>query len=326
MKSNERSFLCGARTGPVLREARTGPVVPEALPNVRTLYVHLLAALERHLLPGTPVECTYVFVCTLAQPPPSGSLLTHPVRGRAYVWVMSNPAKNSTQKAQQAGSQAAPQRAGEPKVLLHYHPWSRAAGVRWLLEELGVPYDLHFVNLHAPGGVPESYRAIHPHKKVPAVEIDGQILTERAAITIDLADRFPQAGLAPAIGDPLRSAYLRMLVYCDSVYDPCVAAKVHGLQYAPGDYSFGGYDDMLRNVQKHLAQHDYAAGDRFTAADTQLGSSLAFTIHVLSAVPLLPEFEAYLARVTERPAYLRAKELDAALMKSQGVAPGAAAE
>ena len=264
------------------------------------------------MLPREPreIERTFVFARSLERYVlPGGSLLTHPVRGQAYVWGMSNSAKNPA-----------------PKIALYYHPWSRAAGVRWLLEELGVPYDLRFVDLHAPGGVPESYRAIHPHKKVPAVEIDGQILTERAAITIDLADRFPQAGLAPAIGDPLRSAYLRMLVYCDSVYDPCVAAKVHGLKYAPGDYSFGGYDDMLRNVQKHLAQHDYAAGDRFTAADTQLGSSLAFTIHVLNAVPLLPEFEAYLARVTQRPAYVRAKELDAVLMKAQGGAPGAAAE
>src|SRR6187431_2881345 len=198
-----------------------------------------------------------------------------------------------------------PTQQAQPKIRLYYHPWSRAAGVRWLLEELGVDYELRLVDHRAPGGVPESYRAIHPHKKVPAVEVDGQILTERAAITIDLAERFPEAKLAPAPGDPLRSAYLRMLVYCDAVFDPCVAARVHKLQYAPGDYSFGGYDDMIRNVQNHLRQHAFAAGDRFTAADTQLGSSLGFTIHVLNAVPLLPEFEAYLARVTQRPAYTR---------------------
>jgi glutathione S-transferase len=216
-----------------------------------------------------------------------------------------------------------PAKSPASSIVLHYHPWSRAAGVRWLLEELGAPYQIAFVDFHAPGGVPESYRAIHPHKKVPAVEIDGQILTERAAITIDLADRFPEAGLAPAIGDPLRSAYLRMLVYCDSVYDPCVTAHVRRLDHAPGDYSFGGYADMLDNVQRHLATRPYAAGDRFTAADTQLASSLAFTIHVLNAVPLLPEFEAYLARVTTRPAYVRAKQLDAELMQAHASAPAA---
>lgn len=208
-------------------------------------------------------------------------------------------------------------KTSQSKIALYYHPWSRAAGVRWLLEELGVDYELRFVDFLAPGGVPESYRAIHPHKKVPAVELDGQILTERAAITIDLADRFPEAGLAPALGDPMRSAYLRLLVYCDAVFDPCVTAKVRQLDHAPGDYSFGGFEDLMRNLQNHLRQHPFAAGDRFTAADTQLASSLAFTIHHLQAVPFLPEFQAYLARVADRPAHVRVRELDAALMQAR---------
>jgi len=222
-------------------------------------------------------------------------------------------------------------RKAQPKILFHYHPWSRAAGTRWLLEELGVSYEIHCVDVNAPGGVPESYRAIHPHKKVPAVEIDGEILTERAAITIDLADRFPEAGITPAIGDPLRSPYLRMLVYCDSVFDPCVTAKTRGLDHKPGDYSFGGFEDLIQNLQNHLKKHDFAAGSRFTAADTQLASSLGFTIHMLKTVPFLPEFQAYLARVANRPAHLRAQELDAALMQShsasaESAGPTAAAE
>lgn len=204
-----------------------------------------------------------------------------------------------------------------PKIVLHYHPWSRAAGTRWLLEELGVPYEIKFVDFNAPSGAPESYRAIHPHKKVPAVEIDGEVLTERAAITIDLGDRFPEAGVAPRIGDPLRSGYLRMLVYCDSVLDPCVALRARQIEHNPRDYSFGSYDDMLRNLQNHFQKHTFAAGDRFTAADTQLASSLGFVIHQLKAVPFLPEFQAYLARVADRPAHLRAQKLDAELMQAQ---------
>jgi len=237
------------------------------------------------------------------------SLLTSPVSRRSYSWGMTNPTEKS-----------------QAKIVLHYHPWSRAAGVRWLLEELGVPYEVRLVDVNAPGGVPESYRAIHPHKKVPAVEVDGEILTERAAITIDLADRFPEARLAPAIGDPLRSAYLRMLVYCDAVFDPCVTARARKLDHAPGDYSFGGFDDLMHNLQNQLRKQPFAAGARFTAADTQLASSLGFTIHQLKVVPFLPEFEAYLARVAQRPAHLRAQELDLALMGAHEGAPGAAAE
>src|SRR6188474_2811294 len=138
------------------------------------------------------------------------------------------------------------------QLLFHYHPWSRAAGVRWLLEELGVPYDVHLVDPNAPGGVPEEYRAIHPHKKVPAIELDGQILTERAAITIYLADRFSLGELAPALDDPRRAAYLKMLVYCDAVFDPSVALHFKKIEHKPSDYSFGAYEDTVRNLKTHL--------------------------------------------------------------------------
>lgn len=201
-------------------------------------------------------------------------------------------------------------------ILFHYHPWSRAAGVRWLLEELGVSYDVNFVDPNAPGGAPEAYRAIHPHKKVPAIEIDGQILTERAAIAIYLADRFSSGVLAPSLDDPRRAAYLKMLVYNDSVLDPSVALHFRKISHKPSEYSFGAYEDTIRNLKKHFSEHPFAAGSQFTAADTQLASSLGFTIHQLEAVPKEPEFLAYLARVADRPAHLRAQQLDAELMQS----------
>jgi glutathione S-transferase len=99
-----------------------------------------------------------------------------------------------------------------PMLKFYCAPWSRASTVFWLLEELGQPYEVELVDIRAPGGVPES------------IEHDGTVVTERAAICIYLADAFPEAGLAPPIGDIRRSAYLTRLVYCDSVFDPAVAA------------------------------------------------------------------------------------------------------
>ena len=199
-------------------------------------------------------------------------------------------------------------------MLKFYHaPWSRAAGVFWLLEELGVDHERIEVDIRAEGGVPEGYRAIQPNKKVPAIEHDGIVITERAAISTYLADAFPDAGLAPAIGDPARGPYLAMTVYCDSVFDPCVAARAHGLQYTSNEYSFGLFDDMVAHVERRLTQNRYAAGDRFTAADTQLGSGLAFTMDTMKVVPERPAFRAYVDRVTDRPAYRRYKEQDDAL-------------
>ena len=87
-------------------------------------------------------------------------------------------------------------------MIRFYHaPWSRASGILWLLEELGQPYEIELVDIRAPGGVPESYRAIQPNKKVPAIVHEGTVVTERAAICLYLTERFPEAGLAPAIGD-----------------------------------------------------------------------------------------------------------------------------
>ena len=203
----------------------------------------------------------------------------------------------------------------QDKLIFYHSPWSRSVAVRWLLEELGVPYEVRLVDVQDPKKVPEEYRAIHPHKKVPAIEHGSLVVTERAAISIYLADTFPEAGLAPALGDRLRAPYLTMLVYCDSVFDPCVNAHYRGLRPAGSDYSFGSYDDLLRNLEGVLTRQEYAAGDRFTAADVQLASSLGFTMHVLQAVPRLPAFMAYLERVSGRPAHARAEQLDAELAK-----------
>lgn len=201
-------------------------------------------------------------------------------------------------------------------MLKFYHaPWSRASSVLWLLEELGQSYELEIVDIRGEGGAPESYRAIQPNKKVPAISHDGTIVTERAAITIYLGDAFPQAGLAPAIGDPLRAKYLTWLVYCDAVFDPAVAARAHGLTYKSNDYSFGLFEDMVANVERHLEQQEYAVGDRFTAADTQLGSAINFTMNILKVLPQRPAFTAYVARLYEREACKRAQAKDYEMAK-----------
>lgn len=192
----------------------------------------------------------------------------------------------------------------------YYAPWSRASGVLWLLEELGNDYELIHIDIRAPGGVPESYRAIQPNKKVPAIEHDGVVITERSAITIYLGDAFPEARLAPAIGMPERGPYLTANIYVDSVVDPCVAARAHGLSYKSNDYSFGLFDDMVSYLERQLTARPYAAGHGFTAADTQLASAISFTMNNLKTLPAKRVFKDYLARVEERPAYQRAQKKD----------------
>jgi glutathione S-transferase len=202
-------------------------------------------------------------------------------------------------------------------MLKFYHtPYSRSSSIFWLLEELGQPYEMEVLDIRAPGGAPESYRDVQPNKKVPAVVHDGTVITERAAITIYLADAFPEAGLAPSADAADRAPYLTMLVYCDAVLDPAVAAKAQGLSYGSNNYSFGLFEDMVRYLEKILSERRFAAGDRFTAADTQIGSAINFTMNIAKVLPERPAFTAYLGRVVDRPAYRKVAARDAELIKT----------
>lgn len=202
-------------------------------------------------------------------------------------------------------------------MLTFYHaPQSRSFSILWLLEELGEPYSMELIDIRGEVGAPESYRAIQPHKKVPAIAHDGVIVTERAAISLYLGDAFPRAGLAPAIGDLARASYLTALVYADAVLDPIIATKALNISYQPRSVSFGSLDDAVAHLEKRLAD-GHAAGGRFTAADTQLGSAIHFGMNIVGALPKRPVFEAYMERMLARPALQRT------LAKEEEMAKGA---
>lgn len=203
-------------------------------------------------------------------------------------------------------------------MLTFYHaPQSRSFSILWLLEELGQPYEMEIVDIRAQGGPPESYRAIQPHKKVPAIVHDGVTVTERAAICLYLTEQFPEAGLAPAVGDKDRPAFLTSLVYTDAVLDPIIATSVHKFQYEARGFSFGSHADTVANLAKKLGEHPYAAGERFTAADTQLGAGIHFGMNIVGVLPRLPVFEAYMGRMMERPGLQRTLQKDGTLEPGQ---------
>lgn len=196
-------------------------------------------------------------------------------------------------------------------MLKFYHaPLSRGSTILWLLEEIGEPYEIVEMDIRADGGADEAYRAIQPNKKVPAIEHAGTVITERAAIAIYLAEAFPQAGLAPAPGNADRAAFLTWTVYADSVLDPCVSARAHGLTYGSNDYSFGLFDDLVANLERRLTESAFIAGPRFSAADVQVASSVNFTMNILKVLPERPVFKDYLSRTYDRPASKRAQQID----------------
>ncbi len=196
-------------------------------------------------------------------------------------------------------------------MLTFYHcPATRSGRVRWLLEELGVPYKLELVDIRAKGGAPENYREIQPSKKVPAIVHDGVAIHERAAIFAYLADAFPAAGLAPPVGDARRGPYLSWLVYNDAVIDPALAAKAMGWTYQTLGVSFGSFDDMVRHLETALARARYLTGDSFTAADILVAGAVNFAARFSKVLPETPAITGFLERTVGRPAFARVTARD----------------
>ena len=202
-------------------------------------------------------------------------------------------------------------------LTLFHAPYSRSSGVLALLEELRADYQLQLLNLKAEEQRQPAYLAINPMGKVPALRDGDALITEQVAIYIYLADLHPQAGLAPAIADPLRGPYLRWLAFYGSCFEPAIVDL--SMQHAPAAASicpYGDYDTMLRTLTAQLERGPYLLGETFSAADVLWATSLGWA-SAYELVPKLPLITDYMARVGARPAMLAAAAKDAALAAAQ---------
>jgi glutathione S-transferase len=203
-------------------------------------------------------------------------------------------------------------------LTLFHAPNSRSGAARILLEELGAPYDLHVLSLKKNEQRAPDYLAVNPMGKVPAIRHGDALVTEQPAIFIYLADLFPQAGLAPALDDPLRGPYLRWLAFYGSSFEPAITDLAMKREPTPPMMCpYGDYDTMLATLTAQLRAGPYLLGERFSAADVLWGTSLGWAT-MFKLVPELPEVVAYIDRVSSRPAARRAAEADAALAAAQG--------
>jgi len=204
------------------------------------------------------------------------------------------------------------------QITLYHSPNTRSTGVLTLLEELGADYRLHVLDIKASEQRREAYLAINPMGKVPAVKHGEAIVTEQVAIYIYLADLYPEAGLAPPIGDPLRGPYLRWIAFYGSCFEPAIVDRAQKREPAPRSTSpYADYDTMLKTLTDQLAKGDYLLGDRVSAADVLWGTALTWTTG-FKLVPLVPVIRAYIERMNARPAVTRAKAKDAEIVAGGG--------
>jgi glutathione S-transferase len=214
-------------------------------------------------------------------------------------------------------------------ITLFHAPHSRSGAVRILLEELGADYALEVLNLKANETRAPRYLERNPMGKVPALLVGaaadhtadhaaGDVLvTEQAAIMTYLADLYPQAGLAPAVDDPLRGPYLRWMAFHGACFEPAVIDLA--LQREPAPLSmcpYGDYDTMLATFVQQLGTGPWLLGARFSAVDILWGYGLGWTT-AFKLVPELPEIVDYIGRLNARPAAQRVTAADAELAAAQ---------
>jgi len=203
------------------------------------------------------------------------------------------------------------------KLTLYHSPNTRSSMALTLLEELGAPYELHVLNMQKNEQRGDAYLAINPMGKVPAITHGDALITEQVAIYIYLADLFPQAGLAPAIDDPLRGPYLRWLVYYAASFEP--ALMDHSMKREPAPASrtpYGDYETVVKTLTDQLSKGPYILGERFTAADVLWGQAFAWVVG-WKLFPEHPVVLDYIKRVCARPAFVRAKAKDTEIAAAQ---------
>ena len=193
-------------------------------------------------------------------------------------------------------------------LVFYTNPQSRGRIVRWMLEEVGQPYDTEIIAYDRIKG--SDYLALNPMGKVPAIKHRGHVVTECAAICAYLAEAFPEAGLGPR--DAERADYYRWMFFAAGPVEAAVSNKAMGWEPTPERermFGYGNFDQAIAVIDHHLSKRDYVCGDRFTAADVYVGSQIMFPLQ-FGMLPERDSFLRYRDRLTARDAYQRAVEID----------------
>ena len=195
------------------------------------------------------------------------------------------------------------------ELIFYTNPQSRGQIVRWMLEEVGQPYQTE--TLTYDGTLKgDAYRAINPMQKIPAVVHKGKVVTEVAAICLYLADAFPNAGLAPPPAD--RSDYYRWTFFASGPIEAAFTNKSAGWEPSADKqrmFGYGSFDRAIDTLETAITGKRFIAGDKFSAADVVVGSQIGFML-MFKVLEPRPAFTDYVASVTDREAYRRGKQMD----------------
>ena len=189
---------------------------------------------------------------------------------------------------------------------LYWSPRTRSFTTLWLMEETGQPYEKVLIDVTAGAQKSPDYLKINPMGKVPALQDGEATMAESAAICAYVADRCPQAALAPPIGDVRRAKYLQWLFFGPGCIEPAIVQLATKLEMRPVSAGWGSAKDVFDVLDAALAKGPWLLGEDFSAADIAIGSGLNFAIRLFKLVPQRENFDRYLDACAARPAFQRA--------------------
>jgi len=194
---------------------------------------------------------------------------------------------------------------------LYWSPRSRSFSSLWLMEETGHPYERVLTDISTGAQRRAEYLAINPMGKVPALKDGEATLAEAAAIAAYVAERYPDARLAPKLGDPLRAKYLYWLFFGPSCIEPAIVQLATKLEMNPVAAGWGDSQRVIDVLDVALERGPWILGESFSAADIVIGSGLNFAVRLFKMIPSRPSFDAYIEQCMARPAFQRAEKIAA---------------
>ena len=189
---------------------------------------------------------------------------------------------------------------------LYWSPRSRSFSAIWLMEETGQPYERVLTDISTGAQKTPEFLAVNPMGKVPALK-DGDVsIAEASAIAAYVAERYPDAKLAPPLGDPRRGKYLQWLFFAPSCIEPALIQIFTKIEVPASTAAWGSSTQVFDVLDAALEKGPFLLGDTFSAADIMVGSGLNFAIRLFKMVPARPSFDRYIDACSARPAFQRA--------------------
>jgi glutathione S-transferase len=191
---------------------------------------------------------------------------------------------------------------------LYWSPRSRSFAALWLMEETGVPYERVLTDITTGAQRTLEFLTVNPMGKVPALADGDATMAEAAAICAYVAERYPDARLAPPLGDVHRAKYLYWLFFAPSCIEPAMAQIATKFEISTVAAGWGDAKRVFDVLEAALEEGPWILGDKFSAADIAIGAGLNFAVRQFKMVPARPSFDRYIDRCEKRPAFQRALE------------------